>query len=201
MTPSQCDAKKSTENRSATASIPTRLYATRRDFCRAFAGNTNSLYLLALLLTGRGELAEECFVNSIANAMATGNVFREWTNSYARRAVMQCAIQLLKPGLDDENSSSPYCNLFAAEHGRAFDAVCSLRTLERFVFVISVLERYSDDECSVMLGQTKRNVVAARIRALQNLATALSVRTAASIDAHGTKQSRDGIGIFELTSL
>lgn len=201
MSPSQFDAKKTTENRSATASIPTRLYATRSDFCRAFAENTNGLYLLALLLTGRRELAEECFVSSMADAMATREVFRESTNSYARRAVMQCAIQLVKPGLDDENALRPNCNLFAAEYGRAFDAVCILRPFERFVFVMSVLERCADDECSVLLGQTKRDVIAARIRALQDLAAGLSERMAASLDANGTEQSRDQIGIFEPTSL
>lgn len=42
--------------------------------------------------------------------------------------------------------------------------------LNRFVFVMTVLERYTDQECPVLLGCTRRDVVSARTHALQQLA-------------------------------
>ena len=50
-------------------------------------------------------------------------------------------------------------------------AILGLRPFERFVFVMSVLEGYSDQGCSVLLGCTPRDVVAARVRAFQQLYT------------------------------
>jgi hypothetical protein len=38
---------------------------------------------------------------------------------------------------------------------------------------LTILERYSDHECSVLLGCTRRDVLAARTRALQQLGSAM----------------------------
>jgi hypothetical protein len=46
-------------------------------------------------------------------------------------------------------------------------AILQLEPLERFVYVMSVLERYSDLDCSVLLGCARRDVIASRISALQ----------------------------------
>jgi DNA-directed RNA polymerase specialized sigma24 family protein len=48
-------------------------------------------------------------------------------------------------------------------------SILELGPFERFVFVISVLEHYSDQDCAVLLGCARRDVVAARIRAFQQL--------------------------------
>jgi hypothetical protein len=48
-------------------------------------------------------------------------------------------------------------------------AVLQLEPFERFVYVMSVLERYSDLDCTVLLGCARRDVIAARIRALQQI--------------------------------
>jgi hypothetical protein len=48
-------------------------------------------------------------------------------------------------------------------------AVLRLEPFERFVYVMSVLERYSDLDCSVILGCARRDVIAARIRGLQQI--------------------------------
>ncbi len=40
---------------------------------------------------------------------------------------------------------------------------------ERFVFVMSVLEAYSDQECSLLLGCLRRDVADARIVAIKDL--------------------------------
>jgi len=42
-----------------------------------------------------------------------------------------------------------------------------LSQLERFVFVMSVLARYSDRECSILLNCTSQDVVDARLVALR----------------------------------
>ena len=44
-----------------------------------------------------------------------------------------------------------------------------LEPFERFVYVMSVLERYSNLDCSVLLGCARRDVIAARIRGLQQI--------------------------------
>ena len=53
---------------------------------------------------------------------------------------------------------------------RRVAAITALPAFERFVFVLSVLERYSDQDCSLLLGSTRAQVIAARSRALQHIA-------------------------------
>jgi hypothetical protein len=48
-------------------------------------------------------------------------------------------------------------------------AVLALEPFERFVYVMTVLERYPDQDCSVLLGCARRDVLATRIRALQQI--------------------------------
>ena len=55
-------------------------------------------------------------------------------------------------------------------------AILQLAPIERFVFVMSVLERYSDNDCSILLGCARREVAAVRTLAMQQLATFLSAK-------------------------
>jgi len=48
-------------------------------------------------------------------------------------------------------------------------AVLALEPFERFVYVMSVLERYSDHDCSILLECARLEVTAARIRSVQQL--------------------------------
>ena len=48
-----------------------------------------------------------------------------------------------------------------------------LKNFERFVFVLSILEGYSDRECSLLPGPSARDTMAAKVRALENLAANL----------------------------
>jgi hypothetical protein len=59
------------------------------------------------------------------------------------------------------------------------DSVLSLGTFERFVFVLSVLERYTDQDCAVLLGRSGNDVREGRVGAFQQL-TDFERRTAAS---------------------
>jgi DNA-directed RNA polymerase specialized sigma24 family protein len=56
-----------------------------------------------------------------------------------------------------------------AEEQAEIAAVLELSPFERFVFVMSVLEHYSEHECSILLGCSRRDVIAARTRALQQV--------------------------------
>jgi len=49
--------------------------------------------------------------------------------------------------------------------------IVDLPAFERFAVVMSVLERYSDQECSLLLGCTPGDAAAARTRALERLGT------------------------------
>jgi len=53
--------------------------------------------------------------------------------------------------------------------GNAYQISVALPAFDRSVFVISVLERYSDQECSLLLNCTRADVMAARIRAIQQI--------------------------------
>jgi len=152
-------------------------YASPEDFRRIFTEGLDGLYQLSFLLTRDPQKAEQCFIGGIEDCVAGNSVFREWARSWAKRAVIQNAIRELKPrpGL---SNSSPSADTFLdiaqlwsgpANHSE-IDAVCGLEDYERFVFVISVLERYSERDCALFLGSSVPEVQEARTRALNGLA-------------------------------
>jgi DNA-directed RNA polymerase specialized sigma24 family protein len=130
-------------------------YATAIDFQQIFTDDVNSLYLLSLLLTGNHEKADECFVAGIGESTKANHVFKEWAHSWARRTIIQSAIRVIAPR---ERSATAIRNPFdAAAMDRVplvlhseVRAILELAPFERFVFVMSVLERYSDHDCSIL---------------------------------------------------
>jgi DNA-directed RNA polymerase specialized sigma24 family protein len=149
-------------------------YATTADFKQIFIEDMSGLYLLAFLLAGGGDRAEECFVAAIGESAKGKRVFKEWARSWARRSVIQSAIRLIVPRQQSERTRRDHA-VARAIHDLPLvlraevSAIVELTTLERFVFVMSVLERYSDQDCSLLLGCARRQVTAARARALQQL--------------------------------
>ena len=146
-------------------------YAMRNDFCRIFERNMNSLFLLSLLLTGGRTIAEQCLVGALHIAQERNQVFKEWAESWARRAIIQNAIRMIRPrNAADATHSTAVTSTGNAltEHGE-FSGIVELPAFERLAFVMSVLERYSDQECSLLLGCTRGAVAAARTRALERL--------------------------------
>jgi hypothetical protein len=67
-------------------------------------------------------------------------------------------------------------------------AVLALPSFDRFVFVMSVLERYSDQDCSVLLGCARRDVLAARTRALQQIGKAAEFHRKLQVDSGSAEQ-------------
>ena len=53
-------------------------------------------------------------------------------------------------------------------------AVLALGPFERFVYVMTVLERYSDQDCSLLLDCARRDVVAARTRAFEQIGSTMA---------------------------
>jgi DNA-directed RNA polymerase specialized sigma24 family protein len=150
-------------------------YANGDDFCRIFDENMNSLYLLAFLLTGGHAWAEQCFVSGLEDAVEGNPVFREWAHSWGRRAIIQNAVRVVKPRQDDasgslrSNSGDSDYKGPSAERQVELSAVLGLEVFERMVYVMTVLERYSDHECSLLLGCARRDVLPARTRALEKI--------------------------------
>lgn len=146
-------------------------YAMRNDFCRIFETNMNSLYLLSFLLTADRTIAEQCFVGGLHIAQEGNQVFKEWAESWARRAIIQNAIRMIRPRktADITHSMADLSAGSAPTEHSELAGVVDLPAFERFAFVTSVLERYSDQECSVLLGCARGDVSAARTRALERL--------------------------------
>jgi len=159
-------------------------YASCEDFRRVFDEDMNSLYRLAFLLTADQQKAEQCFVSGLDDVVKGNPVFKEWARSWARRAVILNAVRVINPRPADGNgrgrsSFDPVNNdgkALPAEKQAEIAAVLELDAFERFVYVITVLEHYSDQECSVLLGCTRRDVVAARTRAFQQMGSAMETR-------------------------
>jgi hypothetical protein len=149
-------------------------YASSADFCRIFYEETERLYLLSFLLTADPEQAEQCFASGLEDSVEEGPVFKEWACWWARWAIIRSAVRVIKPRPMVENASSS-CNWSdkkQVSEQAEIAAVLELRPFERFVFVMSVLERYSDQDCSDLLGRVRQDVIAARIRALRQIGRA-----------------------------
>ncbi len=137
---------------------------------RLLKGDMKSLFLLSLMLTADVDSAESCFVSTLDDCISMKSSVSEWTNGWTRRVLVHNAIAMLRPTIDDDEHLVR-CNL--ALHP-ALHAVMRLKNFERFVFVLSILEGYSDHACSVLLGSSSRDIMAAKVRVLENLAANLN---------------------------
>jgi DNA-directed RNA polymerase specialized sigma24 family protein len=162
---------------SPTKQIAQPRYATNDDFERIFEEEMNSLYLLSFLLTADQALAEQCFVSGLKDAVKGNPVFKEWARSWAERMIIQNAVRAVNPRPAPGLVESPAVSADREElrpHHRVFAAILDLDTFARFVYVVTVLERYSDQDCSVLLGCARREVLSARVRALQQIGSITS---------------------------
>jgi DNA-directed RNA polymerase specialized sigma24 family protein len=144
-----------------------------------------NLYHLGLLLTGDSAKAEQCFVSGLEDC-ATGNrVFKEWARSWARRTVIRNALRVVAPRPLSANGDSSHAGSTQLQPALAAEvsALLDLPSFERFAFVMSVLEGYSDQDCALLLGCTRQTLIAARVHALQQLTRSLG---------HGVKPEETG---------
>jgi hypothetical protein len=148
------------------------VYATKEDFCRIFSQEMQSLYLLSLLLTADHEKASQCFVTGLDRCSEGRPVFNEWARSWTRRIIVQNAIRMISPKANPirETSVLTVTSIAAHSENQAFLlAVTQLPPFERFAFVLSTLERYSDRDCRAFLGCSGHELINARARAVELL--------------------------------
>jgi hypothetical protein len=166
------------------------VYASVADFGQVFLSNVNRLYLLAYLLTGDHDMAERCFVTGLDRCIDGSSVFKGWALSWARRAIIKGAIQIISPEPEgnseslNKDSHLPLC-------GRTDDLLCNvakLKPFERCAFVISVLEKLSEHECSLLLRSTRREIIRARRSAMGHLASRSGLTTSPQVPRHGSGQ-------------
>ena len=140
-------------------------YVEAGDFCAIFEQDMNTLYSLALLLTSDHETAEQCFLVAFDDCLHGSELFTGWERSWSRRAIVKQAIRTVRPRLEDSDSA-------LMPHMGTEDVprrLMQLRPFDRFVFAMSVLERYTVRECAALLNCVPSDVEKARSRVLQSL--------------------------------
>jgi DNA-directed RNA polymerase specialized sigma24 family protein len=142
-------------------------YASKEEFAGVFALERASLQRLALLLTANKEVANQCLIRALGECTASSSVFKGWALNWARRVVIRHAISLI---LDRGSQSFVTANGDAGNGMMAFtsgdtlsavaefESVLDLPDVERFVFVICVLEGYSFHDCGLLLGRSPREI-------------------------------------------
>ena len=141
-------------------------YATVADFFKTFNEEMHSLYLLAFLLTGDHDKAEQCLVSAMGECVERIGVFTEWALSWSRRAVLKSAIQMIMPAPEHADKVSLLtlkASAIPVDDDDPFAPILLLDPFERFVFVMSTLEGQSDEECAVLLRCSRQDVFIARV--------------------------------------
>jgi len=153
------------------------LYASHEDFHTIFNEDLKEFYQVSFLLTRDPAKAERCLVSGLEDCVSGNRVFREWARSWAKRTIIQNAIRELKPR--PSQSNSPMSGAMFSDrdqHSRGpgghfeIDAVLRLADFDRFVFVMSVLEHYSEHDCALLLGCSAGDIREGRTHALKELA-------------------------------
>jgi DNA-directed RNA polymerase specialized sigma24 family protein len=157
-------------------------YASAEDFRQVFSDDRDMLHQISFLLTGDHEKAKQCFVAGLEDSVSTNGVFKEWARTWAKRTIIQDAISALKPRSPQYAQSSlpEYTDEIGArlpsipDRDLAIRSVLALEDFERFVFVITVLEGYSEHQCALLLNASLRDVYSARNRATEQIVAAES---------------------------
>jgi hypothetical protein len=132
----------------------------------------HSLYLFSFLLTADNDIAEQCYVCGLGECVEGISVFMDWVRSWARQTILKHAIRMIMPAPEHMDNLSSISLKGATTSGKnnLFAAIVGLSAFERFVFVMSVLEKQSDEDCSMLLGCSRRDVMIARELAFKRLA-------------------------------
>jgi DNA-directed RNA polymerase specialized sigma24 family protein len=146
-------------------------YAEQTDFCDLFEREMQTFYLLAFLLTADHKKAEQVFASTLEQALKEQSVFNGWARSWIKRSLIKNAIGMISPTSAGSGGQRELWG--AGAQGVAgedeINALTLLPALQRFVFVMSILERYSAWECSALLGCSAQKVVRSRSQALREL--------------------------------
>jgi len=146
-------------------------YANHADFCDLLRADAKRLYVLAFLLTANHAESEQCFVATVEQAFKEQAVFKEWVRPWVGRRLIENAIQIVSP-VSAQNGQKR--DLWSAgqpgtQRECEIDTVTKLDAFERFVFVMSILERLSNWDCALLLASSMNKVAKARMWALRRL--------------------------------
>ncbi len=141
------------------------------DFCRIFATEMDSLFSLALCLTGDSKTAEACVVRGLESCLHGEPVSTGSARRLSRWSVITQAVMLLASNDWLPPAVSVGENL--RRESSVLSAVVQLPPFERCAFVVSVLEGNAVNECAALLHCSSGVVVEARARAIKLLAEAL----------------------------
>ena len=143
-------------------------YAAANDFCSIFQKDMASFYQLAFLLTADRDSAEHVFLAAFEECLNSIAVFNERASSWARRVIVTNALRSAAP------LSSEVSNAQAEECRSDRDVVSHfskqtitrLSPFTRFVFVMTVLEKFSVAESAVLLRVSRKAVLNGQLRAM-----------------------------------
>jgi DNA-directed RNA polymerase specialized sigma24 family protein len=146
-------------------------YSTTDDFRDLFAKEMSTLFQFAHLLTADEQMAEQCVLSSLRDCLSSTSVFRERAYKWARRVIIRNAIRIVQIG----TSGHPVGRAAREAPDIAFaqpklrsllvPAILSLPNVERFAFVLAVLEGYSNREAGILIGCSSQEVQEEKIRA------------------------------------
>ncbi len=155
--------------------------ATTVDFQSLFAREMTDLFRLSLQLTADAEKAEKCLLLAMRECFTNSTVSKRWAPTWARRSVVRNAIRLVpvtEPVMCNDTCSAPGADFdlqpceYLIETLRESPAILALPNIDRLVFVICVLERYSIMDCALLLKKSPKDVDNARVRAINQVAFA-----------------------------
>jgi hypothetical protein len=115
----------------------------------------------------------------LEDAAKSNRIFKDWARSWSLRTIIQNAIRMIGPTPEQTpDRRLEKATLRAidtrmereAQSDASLIAILSLGPFERFVFVMSILERYSDQDCSILLACLRRDVALARTQAAEHIA-------------------------------
>ena len=158
------------------------LAVSREDLRKTCGDDLNSLYQLSFLLTRDHEKAERCFVVGLEHLVRGNRAFNQWAHAWSKRIVVENAIREVKPRPRVAHSYAsaivlPYGAQLSTPPGGHFEleAILALEDFERFVFVMSVLDHYSEQDCALFLDCSVLEIRATRTRALEKLIDSLHI--------------------------
>jgi len=143
-------------------------YATAATFAALFRADVSGIFHLALLLTADPVSAEKCLIAALDDCVRKDSVFLEYAPAYARYAVIRqatkarCDLHQQSPR-GDTGETEILTDLYKS------DPLLSLPRFERAVFILCLLECFSDKQASLLLRATPEVVRRARIQGLERV--------------------------------
>jgi hypothetical protein len=89
------------------------------------------MHLLSFLLTADPTKAEECFVCGLGNCVEGSYVFRDWTQSWARRTILQNAIRMSAPRKNNSTVAEAPSDPVSRSFGRTPEAGYAIGSILR----------------------------------------------------------------------